>query len=121
VVKDDPINIQLHKRVIKFIIKCVRSQNENVKLCTQLALNGSKSNMCNNINLLCQTYKINKYEIGNISKYEYIKTMKKCYYNESYHCIGNLINDLVNSRDKKDVSFLNIREITESIEELCLM
>lgn len=58
---DDPnISNQLHKRVLRFVISCFKSNN----LCKYMmsrAIDGSGSVMCRNINYICNKYNIDKY------------------------------------------------------------
>ena len=61
---DNGIDIQLHKRVIKFISSAMKSQNIVVNTCINLAINGSRSELSNSINLICFKYKICKYKLN---------------------------------------------------------
>ena len=58
---DDPnISNQLHKRELKFVISCFKSNN----LCKYMmsrAIDGSGSVMCRNINYIYNKYNIDKY------------------------------------------------------------
>ena len=58
---DDPnISNQLHKRVLRFVNSCLKSNNL-CKLMMSIAINGSNSVTCRNINLICNLYNIDKY------------------------------------------------------------
>ena len=49
----------MHKRFVRFIKNIVGSDNSVTKLCAALALNGSKSVVCKNINYIRFKYSIN--------------------------------------------------------------
>ena len=50
---DLPVDIQMHKRVSKFIFCLLESGNGYIKICLQLAINGSTSQMYRTINYVC--------------------------------------------------------------------
>ena len=62
IVDDLAICVQLHKRLLKFVKSCIKS-NELCSLAVKLAVNGSNSVMCRNINFICETYGLNKFEL----------------------------------------------------------
>jgi hypothetical protein len=59
---DIPIEAQLHKRFIKFLVNIINSSNECVNICGNLALNGSCSQVSKSINYVCHQYGICKYK-----------------------------------------------------------
>ena len=61
IVNDSPINVQLYKRTVKFLVSC--SENELPALGPKLAINGSNSTMCQNINFICKKYNCDKYDL----------------------------------------------------------
>ena len=61
IVSDAPIEHQLHKRLLKFIFMC--TNNSLSKLCVRLAINGSQSTMCYNINYICNMHSVCKYDL----------------------------------------------------------
>jgi len=63
--KDLPLSIQLHKRFTKFIYKALNGTNECLKTCAMLALHGSSSSVCNNINLIASSLNMSKYLMFN--------------------------------------------------------
>ena len=58
VVNDIPVECQVHKRFLKFIVSVLKSENQIVKLCRQLALSGRRSAICNNINYIWSKYNV---------------------------------------------------------------
>ena len=60
---DYPVNVQIYNRVLKLVNYCLYSNNQCVILCVNLALNGSSSNVCKNMNqIVC---KCDKYSLLN--------------------------------------------------------
>ena len=55
-VDDLPVDMQLHKRFLKFFFSCVHSSNEVISMCSFLALRGSGSNAAKSIEFLCTLY-----------------------------------------------------------------
>ena len=62
IVDDLSISIQLHKRLLKFVKSCLKG-SELCSLAVKLAVNGSNSIMCRNINFICETYGLNKFQL----------------------------------------------------------
>lgn len=63
IVMDVPVNVQLHKRVLKFAFMCTK--NPISKLMLKLSLNGSRSVMCDNLTYISHTYSIDKWALVN--------------------------------------------------------
>lgn len=61
---DNPIHEQLYSRFCKFFCTVVSSDNVITRTCSQLAMNGSGSNVSNNISLICQYQCINRFDIS---------------------------------------------------------
>ena len=61
IVHDIPIAEQLYKRFIKFIKYCIIGKNNVCNLAAKLALNGSNSAICRNINFVCEKYDLDKW------------------------------------------------------------
>ena len=58
---DLPPDKQIHRRVINFINQCLVSNNSCTRLCAQLCVNGSRSNVSKSFNLVCAKYNINRH------------------------------------------------------------
>jgi hypothetical protein len=58
---DLPVDLQLHKRFLKFIWKAYNSENMCSQVCATLAIAGSSSAACRSLNFICLKYGINKY------------------------------------------------------------
>ena len=69
IVNDCPVEIQLHKRFLKFFRSIITSDNELVNLCGKLVLKGSGSAICDNVNYIWYKYGImySKYEVASFS------------------------------------------------------
>ena len=52
IVNDVTVESQIHVRFIKFFKSVTSSNNTTVKVCGELALNGSDSTICKNINYI---------------------------------------------------------------------
>ena len=55
---DDPVDDQLISRSLKFIRSLISSSNSIVSICAQIALRGSRSNVSNNITVVCKKLNI---------------------------------------------------------------
>ena len=58
--RDLPVEIQLHKRFVKFFHKILHSENSIVYTCGLVALGGSCSAVCNSLNFVASKYNIDK-------------------------------------------------------------
>ena len=65
IVDDLPVNVQLYKRFMKFIRNVVNHENKVIALCSKLAIHGSNSSVCKNINFLSKELKISKFQLIN--------------------------------------------------------
>jgi len=61
---DIPVENQLYNRCINFISHLATSNNKLCQLSYQLALCGSRSTLCNNINIISRHYNVSKYKIS---------------------------------------------------------
>ena len=53
-----PVHCQLHKRFVQFAWSVANSENSVLRLCYKLAINGSRSVFCQNVNYIRSTYHI---------------------------------------------------------------
>ena len=60
----EDVDVQLHCRQLKFIKNCLSSENTIIRLCGQLAINGSKSDVSCSINHIRYLYNLNKYSLN---------------------------------------------------------
>ena len=86
--EDIPVNVQIHIHCVKFFKSVISSENTIVKLCSKLALNGSGSTICKNINYIWFKYSLKysnydtaiyvitmnnmKSQCGKLSTYDYV-------------------------------------------------
>ena len=83
---DDDVDVQLHCRQLKFIKNCLKSTNSIVRLCCQLAINGSKSVVSCSINHICYLYNLNKYNLNMSSKCFKVKKESTIrWYHQRFH------------------------------------
>ena len=60
---DMPCNIQLYQRFLKFICSCLKSDHQCVRVCANLAVHGSSSNMCHSISQICHKLNMSRYNM----------------------------------------------------------
>ena len=65
IISDSSVEFQLHCRCLKFVFNVLNSSNPCIKTCGLLAINGSKSHLCNSINYLCKLYNMDKFSLVN--------------------------------------------------------
>ena len=93
---DLPVNVQLYKRFIKFILKALESTNECIKICAMSALNGSCTSSSNNINFIAQCLSMNKYELCKLPVDKCVKIMHRHYdISENNAMVSSQIRDLL--------------------------
>ena len=66
IVHDIPISEQIFKRFITFINSCING-NSVCNLAVKLALHGSNSVICRNINFICEKYSLDKWHLEQAS------------------------------------------------------
>ena len=87
--RDLPVHEQLYNRCVNFISQLSNSKNSLSKLCYRLAINGSQSGLCNNINLISSYYRVPKHHL------QCYKPTKV----SSHSTISSVIYDLLYLRD----------------------
>ena len=110
-------NVLLYNRMVKFINSLINCQSNVVHICIKLALHGSVSNTCNNINVLCKHYNFNKNHLLQDG------TQMKCnntVYDNKHKKETNTIIELIEIREKtKYVRIMNNYECLEMLKEIC--
>ena len=61
--KDGPIDTQLHRRFLKFILSITNSSNSNVKFLSKHVINGSLSSTCDSLSYVSYLYNLDRYNI----------------------------------------------------------
>ena len=112
-----PVEIQLHRRFVKFMCSLSNSKNMYIQTCLSLVLGGSASKVCNSLNRMVYLYSLDKHQLSNMSK-DACKTLV-C----SSSCDADLVTagniaDLCYIRDTKSTAFSR-DEISEMLEVLC--
>lgn len=111
---DVPVEGQLHSRFLKFLFKALNSCNECVKLCSQLALKGSRSKVCCSINYVCATYNLDKHALADcniIATYKKIGDYGYDRMQEEDRIKAGCIRDLIVMREQN--KFFEVWEIND--------
>ena len=113
IVDDLPISVQLHKRVLKFLKSCLKG-NELCTLAVKLAVYGSNSVMCRNINYICEKYGLNKFELEkmNISVIDHYTDVED---DAKIECIRHFLA----FRDTFPYCSVDFNNLTDIIGHLC--
>jgi hypothetical protein len=111
IINDTNISYQLHKRVLRFVKSCLESKGL-CKLTMLMALNGSGSVTCKNINLICNLYNIDKYS-DHMSRLG-----SKCEISEPTST-GGIIRSFIFFRDSLPYGSEDYNNINEIITLLC--
>ena len=98
------IEQQIYKRFVKFLSNNIISGNKTIKICVQLALNGSGSVVSNNLSLICYTYKIPKRCNTNFISLFAKQTCNSGLFDYDLF-VSNMIRELLYMRDYKSTSF----------------
>ena len=122
-VDDIPVESQLYKRVLKFVAGLLCSKNVYNNLCVKLALNGSGSKMCKNINLICNKYEICRYNLGK----DYLK-QNLCIVNSTSvdkvdsnsFRLSRIVQDMLIMKEEQNFQFFTKSEIDTIIESICV-
>ena len=123
-VDDIPVESQLYKRVLKFVAGLIDSNNIYSNLCVKLALNGSGSKMCKNINFICHKCRLCKHNLGkeslkhNLCHVNYIYT--KGVESATAALSSSIIQDMLTMKEEHNYDFLTITEIDTIIQSLCV-
>ena len=117
---DLPVDIQMHKRVFKFIFSLIESGNIYNNMCFLLATNGSGSSICNTLNYLCHKYNFNKLHLTNFThNAAYHKLANHVKPNDSILSRVEMIKAMLHCKDTQDYSFLSKCEIDTLMLMLC--
>ena len=92
--------------------------NSVISLCGQVAISGSSSSACNNINLICHKFHINKYALQGININNCIKMYLNKLVGTDSHAKAATISDLLYLRDSF-LSKFSRGEINELLEVVC--
>ena len=108
---DIPVELQLHKRFLKFFQKVITSNNELVKFCGSLAIGGSCSTTCNSLNYIATKYGMNKYAMvyGNLQwiSQDISQFIANHEVNDNNSRIGAFVRELCLARDTKFQSIVS--------------
>ena len=107
--EDGCIDVQLHRRFLKFILSIINSANYNVKFLSRLVVNGSQSSSCESLNYMCYRYNIDQY---NVTGKAIVKIVMS--HDDALEQKSSLISDLIKYRDDNPCD----DQVVELINEL---
>ena len=118
---DRDIKVQLHTRFMKFIQSAHQSPNLNSNSCFRLVLLWSRSNVSNNISLVCKSFCMTKSNSATCTPV--YRNVNDMLVDEETKSITNVIKELLYTKHCIGVStdqfVLNISEIDQIITQLC--
>ena len=120
---DIPVEVQLHKRFLKFFHKVITSNNDIVNFCGRLALGGSCSRTCNSLNFICAKYSMNKCNLENDNIQCILHDISSTAIqdiDDNSDLTGAFIQELCLARDKKFNTNFSRQQLNETIEYLCI-
>ena len=115
---DAPVDVQLHKRFMKFFHKAINSTNFYTNLCARLALNGSHSAVANSLTFVSFKYQLYKYRMSGQSLHDVLNQVNY-QIDDSHLSTAGAILDFINLRDKLTTTSGDKIKIDEIILNLC--
>ena len=112
------MEVQLHKRVLKFVRNLQNSENKCIQLCADLMMNGSGSAVFKSLNYIASVYNITKCHIG----FNYTNIVNRMHnsivFNECDKKNAGNVHDLCYIRDNKSTLF-SVHEVNVLLEYIC--
>jgi len=105
---DSSVEVKMHQRFIRFLIKSSNSQNQCIRLACTLVIEGSSSKVCNSLSKICHLYNLDVFNLNDVN----IKSK----YSEEIVQKGRLIRDFIMYRDQNR----HDKDICTIIEDLCV-
>ena len=112
------VSVQLHRRFFKFVCSLFNTNNAYVNRCLNMAINGSRSKVCNSINHISYKYGFDKYLFLKNNTHYQCHSIISCSYEENHCIIAGNISDLCYIRDTGNSQFSQY-EIEEMLYLLC--
>ena len=120
--KYQPIDVQLHLRIMKYVMSNLKSTNSLVRLSTQLCMSGRKSFTCKSINHFMSIYGLSKFQVNNYNSWITIKkkinVSESNLKDESRKAAGNII-DLMTMRENCDNYEFSHDELNDMSKNVC--
>ena len=121
--KDQSVDVQLHLRIMKYVMSNLKSTNSLVRLSTQLCMSGSKSLKCKSINHIMSIYGLSKFQVNNYDsritiKNKIINVSESNVKDESRKAAGNII-DLMTMRENCDNYEFSHDELDDMLKNVC--
>ncbi len=108
---DLPVDVQLHKRFIKFYQSCLKSGNICIQMCSKLVMNGSGSDVCDSLTFLAHKYNFQREDVLRLN----IQRLNVFDVTDSVLQRAGLIRDLILYNSDNDDA--NVKTL---IDELCV-
>lgn len=110
---DDPIEVQLHKRFLKFVHTALNSQNIYTSMCAKLATSASNSTIANSFNHVIYKYNLSRYHIAK-KLWQSIAAKVVHVTSDVHMATAGAITDFIRFRDST-----NATEVDTIIRNLC--
>ena len=111
---------QLHCMFLRFFHAALHSQNQCIRTCAQLALNGSCSSICNSLNVIVHKYRLQKYELNNVdNNIEHFLIPAKTFVADSAPHTVEAIKDFITWRDDPLTDGQTRADMNDIIAYLC--
>jgi len=117
---DLPVDIQIHKRFLKFFHSAINNPNIYTSTCARLAMFGSRSATANSLNHVTNIYCLSKFNICHMSLRKITKVLDNfCKYNASDLRSAGIIRDFLQLRDNPLTSKLDKISIQYIVNQIC--
>ena len=120
---DVSLSIKIQRRFLKFIYSIISSDNDLIRMCANIVVNGSSSNVCCNLNYLCSKLCISKLRFLEMSNHD-IETFGRKLRDDSHSAETqskiSVIKELLNMREVCDNNVLCFEEIDNLLGNLCV-
>ena len=105
-----PIHVQLHKRLVNFVNKNAKTENEIIKICHNLTMQGSSSAVSNSVSHISFLYNISRH---NVPKSKYSLQF------DDVVAVSACINQLLTLRNNVHLGNITREDIISGIDLLC--
>ena len=122
VCNDLPVDMQIHKRFIKFFHSVITNPNKCIEMCGKLVMNGSQSITCHNLNYICALYSLRKDILPKSNVSRIIHSMANVYVSsQCFNSISkaSLVSELMYMREYPHLTDFNLDEIKFMLEDVC--
>ena len=122
IVDENQVDVQIHLRILTFMLQIKDSSNPILRLCSKLVFNGSNSDVCKSLNFILWKYGIADFKVKEITYFTVRNIINgfvgNNYSEEDYLCVSN-IKDLLVLRENKQNNFSN-DDVMQMLEYFCV-